>query len=479
MSLTRHISWTFGSRVGAQASSILFSVFIARIVSPADYGLIGMLTVLTGFALTIGEGGVNSALIFLNRKDEEAMSTGFWLQFLINLFFMLIFFFASDAISRFYYSPNIAPITRVMSILFLIQTLSQVQTARLMQDMNFKAIGIVTFLATLGSSALALVLAIYDWGVWALVAQAITLGALTLVGTTFYTRWHPRLCFSFTVARQILGYSAYLLLNNSINYWLRNGDNLLIGRVLGARSLGLYNRAYSLMLLPLGNIGAILGQVMFPKLSQIRENREEFRSLYLKSLGYIAFVTFPIMGGLSVLSAPILLLLYGSQWVAAAPVLQVLSLVGLLQCIIFPVGWIYNALDQNRMQFTATLILTPIFLVLIVAGLRYGIMGVTWGYALWAVISALLNIRMAGRLINVSLSNYLLLLLPKASATLLMMLAVRATAPIIESNIGPIGALLVCMVLGAVTYFISLAAFRDDNLRELLTSGRRLMVKRG
>lgn len=472
MSVSRNISWTFASRMASQAVSIGFSVFIARLVTPTEYGLIGMLTVLSGFAFTIGEGGIGAALIYLGRNDQETLSTAFWLQFAINIAFTILFFCVSEPIAQFYDTPALAPLTRLMSILFVIQSLGQVQVARLTQDMNFKAIAIATFVATLASSACALLLALQGWGVWALAWQAIANVVIMLVATSIYSRWRPQFVFSFKMARQIASYSLYLLGNNTINYWLRNGDNLLIGKFLGASPLGLYNRAYSLMLLPLGNIGSVLGQVMFPTLSRMRDDRPAFRAMYLQSLRVIAFVTFPIMGGLSILAGPLLLLLYGSQWVGAVPVLQVLSLVGLLQCIIFPVGWIYNALGHNRAQFTATLILAPIFIVLIFGGLRYGLMGVTWGYAIWAVISALLNIHMAGRLIGVSISEYILLVAPKAIATLVMMVVVWLVEPMLLPALGLFPAVFFCSVIGFVVYVANLTLLRDGELKAAVARGR-------
>jgi PST family polysaccharide transporter len=450
--------------MAAQITQIAFSIFLARLLTPAEYGLIGMLTVLSGFATVIGEAGLNSALVYLKDADEETFSTAFWMQLSINLLFTVIFFFGAGWIAGFYGSPVLRPLTQLMSVTFVLQSVGSIQTAILSRHMNFKAIAIATFAAALLSSICALVLALFGMGVWALAWQVISNIVVLLIGTSLATKWRPRLCFSRPIAKKMTGYGTYLLLNNGINYWLRNGDNLLIGRSLGAAPLGIYNRAYTLMLLPLQNISSILGQVMFSTLSRTRDDMVEFRRLYIQSIRLIAIIAFPIMGGLSVLSLPIILVLYGSQWAGAAPILQILSLVGLLQCIIFPVGWIYNSLGYNKDQFRVTLILAPTFFVLIMLGLSYGLLGVTWGYAIWAVISGLLNMHAAGRLIGVTVFHYLALITRKALATAIMMMIVAVAEPTITISLGLVSGLCACAAIGAFAYGAALLALRDPDL---------------
>lgn len=479
MSLVRNISWTFASRMGAQFTQILFSVFIARLVTPQEYGLIGMLTVLSGFAFIVGEGGLNSALIYMGKSDQEVLSTAFWLQFFVNLFFTLLFYFGAGLISDFYNAPSLAPVTQLMSVIFVLQSVGQIQQARLTQEMNFKAIAIANYVGALVSSICALVLALAGYGVWALVWQALSNALAILICTSISTRWIPRMQFSMTVAKKLTDYSAYLLLHNSLNYWMRNGDNLLIGKVLGTYSLGIYNRAYTLMLLPLTNIGSILGQVMFPTLSRARDNLDEFRRLYENCIRMIALVSFPLMGGMSVLAQPILLMLYGKQWADSAPILQILSLVGLFQCIIFPVGWVFTSLGKTKEQARLSFILVPLFFVLVGGGLHWGLLGVTWGYAIWAVISGILNISVAGRLIGVSVFDYLALVMRKVVATVAMMAGVAMVhGSLMTGMLGEIGMLAVRVVLGAVLYFLVLLVLRDQDLGMVLSRARTILSEK-
>ena len=467
-SIAKNLSWTFLSRIGAQATQVLFSIFLARLLTPSEYGAMAMLLVLSGFAQILGEAGLASALIYYDKSDKIQLSTAFWIQASINLFFTLLFFFAAPLVADFYNNPVLDPLTRLMSINFIIQSVGQIQNAILAKRMDFKAIGITTYVAALVSSICAVVLAHLNFGVWALAWQALSSSITLLIVYTLYTRWWPSFAFSADKAKELVRYGLYLVSHNGLNYWMRNGDNLLIGRFLGATPLGIYNRAYTLMLLPLQNIGAIVGQVMFPTLSKLKDDQQAFRDLYCNSIRLISFVSFPIMAGLSLLSKPILLVLYGPQWVEAAPILQILSLVGLFQCIIFPVGWIFASLGKTREQFHISLFLTPLFFLLVGGGLRWGIMGVTCGYAMWAVISGVWNILAAGGLIGLGPLEYLRLVAKKVASTLAMMLVVGLSLRFLLVGSPSLVVVLFNTSLGAATFVAASFALRDKELTSTL-----------
>jgi len=181
-----------------------------------------------------------------------------------------------------------------------------------------------------------------------------------------------------------------------------DGDKLLIGKVVGAHDLGIYTRAYTLMLLPMNNIGAVLGQVMFPALSQLQNDLPRFKSAYLSALQAIALVIFPLMIGVAALCNPLVISLLGPQWEEVVPILRILSLVGLVQSIIFPVGWVFTALGKTKEQFHLSIILALAFVGAVGIGILFGIKGVAYAYALWTGLSSWLNLRVAGKLLDLS-----------------------------------------------------------------------------
>lgn len=411
MSLTariaRGLSWSLASRICTQGFQFVFSIVLARLLTPADFGVVGMLFVITGFAQAVSDAGLSSALIYDQESDEARFSTVFWLQLCAGAGICAIFVIAAPFIAQFYEMPLLKPFAEITALIFVIQALGQSHSAMLSKELRFKELAIVTVTATLLYGISSVLLAVKGYGIWSLVWPGLISSAVSTTLLWSLTRWRPRFTFDRSAAKALGRYGIYLLGHTSINYWLRNGDKLVIGRVLGAHDLGIYTRAYSLMLLPLNNIGAVLGQVMFPELAKLQADLPRFKSYYLSAIRLIALIMFPLMIGIAALCEPLILLLLGPQWKEVVPVLQVLSLVAILQSIVFPVGWIFTGLGKTKEQFQLSLLLGVLFVLTIGTGIWFGIMGVVYAYTVWTLLSAWLNLRLAGSFIRLPLSEIL------------------------------------------------------------------------
>lgn len=399
------LSWSLASRVWAQGCQFAFSIVLARLLTPADFGIVGMLFVITGFAQAISDAGLSSALIYEQRVNETHFSTVFWLQLFVGICICAIFASTAPFIAQFYEMPLLKPLAEIVAVVFVIQALGQSHSALLSKELRFKELAIINVTTTTISGAISIVLATQGFGVWSLVWPSLVSSAVSTVLLWNFSRWMPSLVFDMSAAKTLGGYGMYLLGHTSINYWLRNADKLVIGRVLGAHDLGIYARAYSLMLLPLNNIGSVLGQVMFPELAKLQTDLPRFARSYVSSIQLIALVMFPLMIGIAALSEPLVLLLLGTKWREVVPVLQILSLVAVLQSIVFPVGWIFTALGKTKEQFKLSLVLGTLFIPTIGIGIFFGLMGIVYGYALWTLLSSWLNLRLAGSFIDLPLTK--------------------------------------------------------------------------
>ena len=402
------LSWAFASRVGGQAFQLAFSIVLARLLTPEEFGIIGMLLVFTGFAQTLADFGLSSALIQNQAVAEIHRSTAFWLQSAAGLVLCVVFFVGAPYVAQFYSTPVLEPLTRLVSCVFPIQAIGLTHYALLTKEFRFRALAVATFASTIVSGIVAVMLAWRGYGVWALAWQPIiATGSLTAFWW-LQSGWRPRLLFGRQAAVQMGSYGIYLLGHATINYWLRNGDKLIIGKLLGSYPLGIYSRAYTLMLLPLNNISGVFGQVMFPVLARMQDDLPRFRRAYLKATQFIALIAFPMMFGLAALSAPIILMLLGEKWRDVIPVFRVLSFVGLVQSIIFPVAWIFTSLGRTKAQFQLSVGFAAAFAVAMGIGVQYGIMGVTYAYAAWTLVAALGNLHVAGGYIGLSAGQSLL-----------------------------------------------------------------------
>ncbi|HEY0267329.1 MAG TPA: MOP flippase family protein [Rhizomicrobium sp.] len=396
------VSWNFASRLGSQFFQVAFSVVLARLLSPREFGVVGMLLVFTGFAQALADGGLSSALIYRQDATEVHQSTVFWMQVGAGAVLSLLFYCGAPAIAAFYGIPLLEPLSRLVAWTFIIQALGLVQSALLMKQFRFKAVAAATLGSTVLSGVAAVLLAKSGYGIWALAWQGlVSISAMTIL-LWLLSEWRPRFVFDRAAARDMGSYGIYLLGYGSLNYWLRNGTNLLIGKAIGAHGLGIFSRAYTLMLLPLNNVSAVFGQVLFPALVQVQNDMPRFRQHYMMATRLIALVTFPLMVGVAALAEPLILLLLGRKWAEVIPILQILSFVGLFQSIIHPTGSAYNALGKTKALFHLTVLLTAALLLIMVPALRLGIVGVTYAYAAWTLLAGYLNLRLVGRYMETS-----------------------------------------------------------------------------
>lgn len=402
------LSWAFAARVGGQIVQLGVTVALARLLTPDEFGIVGMLVVFTGFAQILAEFGLGSALIHLQVVTESHRSTAFWLQVGCGLVLWAIFYYGAPYIAEFYAVPILEPLSRLLSCVFVVQAIGQTHCAVMMRAFRFQALAVVSFASTVVSWITAVVLAWRGYGVWALAWQPLLLAVISTTLWWSQSGWVPHFKFSRAAAVQLTNYGAYLFGHSSINYWLRNGDNLIIGKVLGAYPLAIYSRAYMLMLLPMSTVSAVFGQVMFPLLSRVQDDLPRFARAYLKANRFIALMTFPMMFGFAALSAPLILLVFGDQWGAVVPVFRVLSFVGLFQSIIFPVAWIFTALGKTKQQFQLSIALAVVFFIAIGIGVQYGLAGVTYGYAAFTLVAGVANLHVAGRYIGLSVGDILM-----------------------------------------------------------------------
>ena len=473
LKISKGVSWTFLFRVLNQLVQLAFSILLARLLGPEEFGTIGIITVFSGFAMVFGEFGISSALVQRKEMLEIHVSTGFWLQFTISIVVSLVFWTSAPYLAAFFEIPIITVLTRIISVVFVLQAIGQTHYALLLRSFCFREIGLAIFGATLIAGSVASALALLDFGVYALAWQPV---AYTLVWTIIIclsSNWRPKLMFSWNAASSLLKYSTYLFGHSSLNYWMRNGDNLLIGKFLGTADLGIYSRAYSLMLLPLNNIGVILGQVMFPSFSILQDDLARFRILYLRALRMIAFITFPMMTGMSFLSKSIVQIMFGNTWEGVTPILQILSVVGLLQSIIFPVGWIYTSLGRTREQFLLSLFLLVVFVFLMIVGIPYGLMGVTYAYSAWALLSAILNIWIAGGYIGINLGDVVRALRGRALLTAAMLLLLVLFDYMVAMNLGHVWRACSIVTIGVISYCFLCFVFKDEIFVEIVEMLRR------
>lgn len=410
------LAWTGAAKSFAQIVGAIVTLALARLLTPADFGLIAMVAVVTGFLTVLGDFGFSAALIQHKELEERHRSSVFWLGLGVGIAITTLLVVVAPLLSELYRDTRITWIVRFLALGFVVTPLGAVPSALLSREMKFRSLALAETVGVLLGSGFALVLSLFGYGVWALCAQSLASGVGFSLMAILLSGWRPRLSFERRAVVELGRFSANLFGHSMITYWSGKVDDFLIGRSFGAQPLGLYSRAYSTMMMPVTEIGSVLSRVMFPTFSRSegtpsgitkRVNPEELARMYLKIVASIGFLTFPVMFALAVLSKPFIALLFGPQWLGAANVLSIYSFVAASQAIATTTTWLYTSQGRTDLLFRWSLGAGILVIASIVLGVRLGsIEAVATCYAATSVLLlSYPRIALAGRLIGLTFGD--------------------------------------------------------------------------
>lgn len=463
------LAWKTGARVAALVLQLVISVILARLLSPEEFGLIGMIVIFTGFAAVFVDMGFGAALV--QKQDAEAVhyDSVFWVNAAMGLLLTALFVVGAPLIGAFYGEPLLLPLTTLLASNFFLGSLGVVQAARLRKALDFRSLAVVDLLALVLSGAVGVSMALMGWGVWSLAVQSVLASALTAGLLWVVSDWAPRLRLQWDAVRGLLGFSGHLLGFSALNYWFRNADNLLIGRVLGETALGVYAYAYRIMLLPVRNIASTIGSVMFPAFSAIQQDRPRVARLYLRTTRVIALVTFPMMLGLIIVAEPFVLGMLGAEWRAMVPVLQLLCVVGAVQSILTFNGNLYQSQGRTDLQLKVGGTTGVLGVAAIVMGLPYGVVGVALCYASYVMLSAYPVLHFPVALVGLHVRDVARNLAGVAGCTLLMAGVVWGVGQLLPPEWPHSLHLLIMVAAGVALYIGGLHAFNVAAYRDART----------
>lgn len=473
------LGWTIAAQVSKQGLQFPISVILARLLSPEEFGMMGMIIVFTDFAALFGDMGFDGAIIQRKEIEERHLSSVFWLTMLMGLVLTFIVLLAAPGIAAFYNQPALKNLSMLLSANFIIRSLCIVQKAILSRKMEFRLIALVEVLTVLLAGVTAITLAYLGYGVFSLVCQSLAASAVTATILWWTSDWRPRYVLNKGAVKEITGFSSNLLGYNIFNYWARNSDNLLIGRFIGTVGLGIYTRAYMTMLLPLSQFSWVFTKVMFPTFSRIQHDISRVKQIYLKCLGTIALITFPMMIGLAVVADNFVIAVFGEKWSMMVPALQVLSIVGALQSIVTTVGWIYMSQGKTDWMFKWGLFSGSVAFASFSTGVYIGsVEAVAYCYALANLLLLYWNFTIPGRLIGMTLSDVLKTVSGISCCTMLMAVTVWGVGFYLSSHWHHWLRLSIQVLLGSSTYFFLAHSFRLKAYQELLCLLREQLTTR-
>lgn len=329
-----------------QFTSLATNAVLARLLLPSDFGVIALATSFMGLMDVILSVGLGSAIIYQREIKEIQLSTTYWLNFFSAICVYIVIFFCAPFVSSFYGQNILVEIIRLSSLSILISPLFLVHQKINERKLNHILVSKITIFCSLFSGFIAVIIAFYGFGLYALILKQILNVAPKIFLYRIFSDWRPSFEFDFEQVKDMIWYSLKVKLSQIIFYFERNVDYLIIGKFFSASLLGSYAFAYSLMYLPVQRLSYVVSEVLFPALSSVQSNKEEIRKILLSSIHIIALITFPLMMIISFNARFIIINIFGGKWLSAAPIVQILSFAGAIQSVSQPFGIVFKSIGK-------------------------------------------------------------------------------------------------------------------------------------
>lgn len=445
------VGWSAIDNGAQYVVAFVVSIVLARLLTPDEYGLMGIVAIFTTLSNTIINGGFYQALVRKKEVTEDDYSTVFISNLFISLLLYLILFFSAPFIAKFFSRPELVDLTRVMSLSIVLGAFAIVQRARLTRLIDFKTQAKVTLITGIVSGIIGISMAFCGWGVWALVAQGISYQLCTSILLLIFNRWTPKFNFSKTSFHDLFGFSWKLLVSGIIDSLWKEFSQIVIGKFYSAETLGQYTRAKHFGTLFSSNLTSIVQRVSYPALSKLQDEKERLKNAYKKVIKATMYVTFFLMMALAACAGTVVPVLVGDQWLSCVPYLEIMC----FSLMLYPL----HAINLNMLEVQGR---SDLFLKLEIVKKTIGIIPLLLGIFVdiyWmlgtgvivGVISYWLNARYSGPLLNYSIVEQVKDIAPSFISAIIMAVLVFFIGLI---NISPFILLPIQMLFAIVFYII-------------------------
>lgn len=458
------VGWSAIERFSVQGVSFLIQLVLARLLTPSDYGVVGMLAIFMQVAQTFIDSGFANALIQRKECTQKDYSTVFYFNLIISILIYVLFFFTAPLVAKFYRMEILTDVMRVLSITLVINALSIVQKTILIKRVDFKTQSAVSLLSAFISGSVGVFMAYKGYGVWALCGQQIANSVCQFFFLQIFVRWKPARVFSKESFRSLFLFGSKLLLSRLIHTIYRNLYTIVIGRTFSAASLGQYNRAEQFGDFPSSNIGEIITRVAFPILSKIQDENERLINVYRATIRYASILIFPLMFGLLALARPLILLLLTDKWEDVVMLLQILCFGYMLSHVSTLNLNILYVKGRSDLALKLEVIKKTIAIAILFGSIPFGLVGMCIGRVLNSVIATLLNTFYTKKLIGLTFFTQCKDFMPYFIMSALMgggvyLITVVGFSYLVQLILG--------FIVGVVLYMLCLYLFDRSTLKDV------------
>lgn len=402
------VKWNTLAMVISSVLQFAALAILARLLTPADFGLMGMVMVVINFAQALADMGMSNAIIQKKTVPKDHLSSFFWLNVFTAVLLSVLTLLLRPLAVLYFEKPALSGYLSFAALIFLFSSASQTFTALLAKGLQFRTLALTEVLATTAYSISAIAFALHGLGVLSLIFGQLVRSSFfsLLLFLIFRKIWLPGLHFRMRELHEYFSFGLYQMGERILNFLNANVDYLVIGRFLGPSALGYYSLAFQLMTFPLNRINPVLTKVAFPAFSRIQDDNARLRSGYCRVIGYISLVSFPLLFGMLLLAPEFIDLVYGSDWRPCVHSLQVLALVGIFWSVGNPVGSLLLAKGKANVGFYWNLFAVAMTSLGVLFGVRWGIEGVAWSLLALQVPFFFIIQPIVNRLMDLKLSEY-------------------------------------------------------------------------
>lgn len=464
------VIWTGLAKLTMQGVLFIVTIVLARLLTPGDFGVIGMAAIVTVAVSMVNDRGLGTAIIQKKAFSKQHLDSLFWGSLGFGIVLLLGTSCLAFPVAYFFKLKIIAPVVIALSAGFVIGAFGIVQKSLLTREMAFKKLSLIEIGAVLLSGLASILLALANFGVWSLVVGMLMRDLVNVLVLWLVCPWKPKAHFAWREFRDFIGFSGNVLLNDLALYLNTNTDVMIIGRVLGSVLLGYYSLALNLVKLPVTRLSGVVAKVVFPAFSEVQDNLPRFRHGYLRSLTFISLVTFPILTGLALFAREFILVFLGEKWLQMTWPLIILTPMAMLKSIGTIKGSVLMARGKPNIELLWNLAYLLPLAGVVYLGTRWGLVGVAAAFTLLHALSFPIIQNITNRQIELDNRAFYRAFRPAFWATGVMVVtSVFLTRIVVIKvfNFSPLMVLIVGVTIAALSYVSYLWSMHKELLQQL------------
>lgn len=469
--------WKFLERSSAQLVSFIVSVILARLLFPDEYGVVSIVLIFISLANTLITNGIGTSLVQKKDADEADFSTMFWSSLALSVILYFILFFLAPVVANIYDNNLLTSVLRVMGLILPISSMKSIQNAYVSKKMIFKKFFLSTFLGTIISAVVGIVMAYLGYGVWALVAQYLTNATVDTIVLLFTLKWKPKFIFCYEKFKSLFSYGWKIMATSFIGALFNDIRALAVGYKYSAGDLAYQNKGEHIPNLVVNNINDSIENVTFPALSKIQDDTEKMKKKTKEMIKLSNLFMMPILFGIASVARPLTILLFTEKWIAIVPFIQVACITKMFAIITTLNIQAIKAKGHSEVLLKLEFIKKPIYLTFILIGLFISPIAVAIANMLYGFIGVAINAYPNRKYLRYSISEQFLDILPSLASALIMFMGVIVLQDLV--NMSLVLEMIIAVIAGIIIYAILTLLIQRSELKLILQTFKTFIKRKG